>query len=331
MTAKVVLTLELELGWGLARLPGDPAERHSDGRAAETETLRRLLSLCDDLDIPITFDVVGHLLREQCSGTHDGTWPGDWFRDDPGTSVAEDPLYYAPDLVEMIDDAAVDHEVATHSFSHARCDLIDDDVVDQELRAAADAHAAAGLPSLRSFVPPMHGPPPTAVLRDHGITGVREPVRLRPPVVEPVQRRSLLTDLPRRIRESHPAQVLFRRHPVRDPGHSDGLVRHYTTWHASLTAPFLPNGTQSPNAFYRLLPTRVRQRIHERYLSRALADAVAEDGCVHLWTHLFNLSNDVQWSPVETFLERVAERRSDGDLTVPTMQSLSETIGETDA
>lgn len=326
MTGTVVLSIEVELGWGLARLPGEPTARHSSGRVVETETLRRLLSLCDDLDLPITFDVVGHLLLESCSGTHAGNWPADWFRDDPGTSVDEDPLYYAPDLVDLISDAAVDHEIATHTFSHARCDEVNEDVVDEELRTTRDIHRDADRPLPSSFVPPLHGPPPTSVLRDRGIGGVREPVVLRPPIADPDRRSSFLTERLRRIRQSHPVQVLYRRHPVRDPVFRDELVRHYTTWHASLTAPYLPNGTRRPHSFYRFLPIRVRQRIHERYLLLSLADAAVEEGCVHLWTHLFNLSNDAQWPPVESFLHRLADRRTSDELTVETMASLTEAV-----
>lgn len=331
MTGTVVLSVEIELAWGLARLDDATAERHGRHRSAETETLERLLAACDERGLPITFDVVGHLLLERCTGAHDGPVPDDWFADDPGTSADDDPLYYAPDLAEQIRTARVGHEVGTHTFTHPRCDLVDDEVVDWELRAARDAHDSAGLSQPRSFVPPLHGPPPSSVLCEHGVTGVREPVTLRPPVEQRSPPESPLASLAWRLRESHPAQVLARSHPVREPELRDGLVRHYSTWHASLTAPHLPNGASAPHPAYRVLPTRVRQAIHERYLERALEDAVAADSCVHLWTHLFNLANDAQWSPVRSFLDSLADRRDAGDLTVETMASLSEQVVAADA
>lgn len=323
MTGTVVLSMEIELGWGLARLPIEPEDRHSQERVRETETLERLLTVCDDLELPITFDVVGHLFESACDGTHDGPTPADWFADDPGTDVETDPLFYAPDLIEQIRAANVDHEIATHTFSHVRCDQVDDEVLSWELDEAARAHERAGFGRPASLVPPMHGPPNPAVVRDAGITGVREPVTLRPPVAERSPPDSTLGALAWRVTESHPAQVLLRSHPIAGPELDDGVVRHPTTWHASLTAPFLPNGTQEPSAVFRALPTRLRQAVHKRYLRRALDDAASAESYCHLWTHLFNLSNDAQFPPVQSFLERLAARRDDGDVTVETMASVS--------
>lgn len=327
VTGTVAISLEVELGWGLARLDEQPeTARHSPERRDETEGLERLLSVCDRLDLPLTFDVVGHLLLEECRGEHPGPHPEGWFDDDPGTSRHLDPLYFAPDLVDRIRDADVDHEIATHTFSHARCDLVDDDVIDWELDRVRETHEAAGIPAPRTFVPPVHGPPPTEVLREHGITGVREPVTLNPPVAERSPPSSLVEYLPWRLRESDPAQVLCRTHPVRDPGVEAGLVTHYSTWHASLTAPYLPNGTRPPHPIYRVIPTSIRQRVHERYLIGGMRDAADGDSYAHFWSHLFNLSNEVQWPPVRAFLERLADRRAAGDVTVATMGSISERV-----
>ncbi len=116
MTGIVTISIEIELGWGYHDI-GD-YRKLSDGRVAETKALSRLLSLCEELHIPITFDVVGHLLLEKCGGNHDGPHPEGWFSADPGTDVSEDPLFYAPDLIQDIVDTDVDHEIGSHTFSH---------------------------------------------------------------------------------------------------------------------------------------------------------------------------------------------------------------------
>ena len=43
----------------------------SADREEETRTLSKLLALCDDLGIRVTFDVVGHLFLEEWSGHHE--------------------------------------------------------------------------------------------------------------------------------------------------------------------------------------------------------------------------------------------------------------------
>lgn len=117
MPGSAIFSVEVELGWGYHDLqrPNKYAAL-SENREAKTEPLERLLGLCHRLNIPITFDVVGHLLLDDCPGTHGGEYPADWFGADLGTDVESDPLLYAPDLVKMIEAAEVDHEICTHTF-----------------------------------------------------------------------------------------------------------------------------------------------------------------------------------------------------------------------
>jgi hypothetical protein len=327
MQPTVVLSMEIELRWGVNHLPGRQGlDRHSEGREAETTTLERLLTLCDGLELPITFDVVGHLLLDDCAGTHDSPHRTAWFASDPGTDEARDPLYYAPDLVRQIQRAETDHEICTHTFSHAACHTATDDVVSWELDAARRTHEAAGLDEPTSFVPPMHAPCPPSLLREHGIRAVRRPVSYRPPVDDPEPPDSLRRSIPWHVRRAYPVEVLARSHPVRTPELVDGVVEHYTSWHASLTAPYLPNGRIEPHPLFRLLPQSLRRAIHRRYLRDGLDRAIAAGSCVHYWSHLFNLANDAQWPPVESFLRAIARERSHERVRVATMETLTEEV-----
>jgi len=47
---------------------------------------------------------------------HNATWTGDWYMHDPCTNYNDDPLWYAPDLIEQILLSRVPHEIGTHSF-----------------------------------------------------------------------------------------------------------------------------------------------------------------------------------------------------------------------
>ncbi|WP_345780693.1 polysaccharide deacetylase family protein [Haloplanus pelagicus] len=329
MEPTVVISVEIELAWGLSHLPGrEGIDRHSRGRTAETATLERLLSLCDDLSLPLTFDVVGHLLLERCAGRHDGPHDDVFFGADPGTDAERDPLYYAPDLIRRILDADTPHEIGSHTFSHTPAHEVGTDVLDWELDAARRHHADFGLSAPTSFVPPIHAPVPHDLLRTHGFDAVRTPTEYWAPVAEPDPPASLLRALPWRLRHAYPVEVLFRSHPVREPTVVDGVVEHYSSWHASLTAPYLPNGRTVPHRAFRLLPRSLRQSIHERYLRSGVERAVAQRSCAHFWSHLFNLSNDAQWEPVESALRTIARRRDRGDVAVRTMDSLTERIAD---
>jgi hypothetical protein len=113
MTGELVISIEIELGWNRGGLSWI-----SDGRTVETEILRDLLTLCDRRKIPLSFDVVGHLFHDDCSGSHEGPHESGWFDLDPGTSLETDPEFYAPDIVRLIDRSDVRHEICTHSYSH---------------------------------------------------------------------------------------------------------------------------------------------------------------------------------------------------------------------
>lgn len=323
MAGTIGLSLEIELAWGVNHLPETRrAERFSEERAKETETLERLLALCDRLDIQVSFNVVGHLLLECCSGNHGGPHATGWFEKDPGTDVDTHPLFYAPDLVWRIRGADVEHEICTHTFSHVPCHEATADVIEWELREARNRHGAFELPEPTSFVPPIHAPPSYDLLKRNGIRTIRLPTRFEPPVETKQPPNGTLSPVIWRLRRSHPAQVLFRTHPVRAPKIVDGVTVNYTTWHTSLTAPFLPAGQADPHPFYRTIPISVRQHLHKRYLSRGLQSAIKQDSYAHFWSHLFDLSNNAQWPPVRAFLTKIAEYRDKGLVNVVTMDSI---------
>jgi len=323
VSGTVAFSLEIELGWGLIQMgPREGLDRFSPDRRRETETLERLLALCDDLELPISFDVVGHLLLASCEGTHDGPHADGWFDIDPGTDVETDPLFYAPDLVEAIRDAAVDHEICTHTFSHVRCGSVSEAVLAWELSTVKRRHEGFGLQAPTSLVPPVHDPPPSGVLADHGIRTVRRADVLRPPVATPEPPSSLRQRVPWHVNESYPYQVLARSHPIEPLVRSDGVLETVSTWHTSLTAPFLPSGRADDPVPERLLPTAFRQWLHARYLRDALRRVTESRDHAHLWSHLFDLSNDAQWAPVASFLRDVADRRDNGDVVVRTMDAL---------
>jgi len=297
VTATVTLSIEIELGWGRIDEPG-PHPALSEGRRAETRALDRLLAVCDEHHVPITFDVVGHLLHRECDGHHDGPHPAGWFAKDPGTDVESDPQFYAPDLVEMIRDADVDHEIATHTYSHVLCEEVPERVVAWELDRVTDLHRSIGLDPPRSFVPPRHEKPPAEVVRKRGIEAIRTPFPGSDPPVGG--------------RPGTFVWMLSRSHPAGTTGRAAGITTTYVTPYPSLTPGYLPSGRRQPHPVFRLVPERLRRGVHLRHLRQALGRTVASDGQLHLWTHLYNLANEAQWRPIRAFLSDIGEQREAG-------------------
>lgn len=320
MTGTVTLSMEVELGWGYHDLGN--YDVLSEDRRAETKALNRLLSLCDELDIPFTFDVVGALFHERWPGSFDAPHVIDWFDSVPKTNLDRNPLFYAPDLVQRIQRAGTDHELSTHTFSHVLCDRVAPEVVAWELHRAREIHHEFDAPTPVSLVPPRHSPPPTEVLTAEGIEIFRTIGYERP---------------------STPVEKLYRQFldapSPREPQLVDGVVETYCAPHTTLTAASLPSGQCSPHPIFHTLPTAVRQRIHERTLNRSVREAAEQDSYVHHWCHLHNMANDAQWKPIRKFLQTLAEKRDRGEVDVLTMADLnervrknaSETDGETES
>lgn len=307
MTGTVTISLELELGWGYHDLDRpDRFWRLSQDRELETRALEHLLSTCEQFDVPITFDVVGHLMLDACEGIHDGPHEEGWFDADPGTDRAMDPQFYAPDLVAAICESDVDHEIATHTFSHVLADEVSEETLAWELEQVRERHEALGIDVPRSIVLPRHRPAPASILSSFGI------------------------DVERRHESAGLGFYLYRWanhrwHPTRTPVVEDGVVVTKTTH--SLSSPLLRNGQQPTPSGLARGPVALRQRVHEWYLRQGLAAAADRDDYVHYWTHLHNIANADHRAPVKRFLRAVAAHREEGRLDVRPMGELPATLG----
>lgn len=309
MTASVTLSLELELGWGQHDKGG--SDICSPDRSAEEQYLEKLLAACDEHGLPMTFDVVGHLLLDSCDGSHSGPHKDGWFNADPGTDAQTDPLFYWPELPDLITETNFDHELATHTFSHVLCDEVDDQTLSWELERCIEVQEDAGLPKPETIVTPRHRPVSYDVLADVGIKGIR--------ALKQQPRESTFG----RYKQRASFWTLDRGHPAYQPAQQDGLVELYTTPYPSLTAVHLPNGQLSPLWAFQRIPLKIRQQIQRAYLEGAIETAIENNSNVHLWTHLYNLSNEAQWKCIEPFLEQLGAAQKNGDLEVLTMADLA--------
>jgi hypothetical protein len=286
MAGSATISVEIELGWGFHdKADARTVPELSDDGQAERETLRWFLEVCDEAGIPVTFNVVGHLLLASCDGRHDGPHPDGWFDRDPGTDATIDPLFYFPEVLEVIQGADVDHEICTHTFSHVLLDEVGNAVVDWELDRVEALHDEPVV----SLVPPRHRKPPYVVLREHSIEVVR-----------------------RAFDETPPSSTvgwflwaLTREHPLDHPDVVDGLVETRTSSFMTLTASYLSSGVAEPHPAYRVIPESLRERRHERFLEEGLRAAARDGANVHYWTHLYNMAHEAQRAPIEGLLQSI--------------------------
>lgn len=308
----VTISIEIELGWGKHYLENSNKYQYlSKKRKLETSILQSFLEVCDDLNIPITFNIVGHLFLDACGGEHSGDYYPSWFSEDPGTNVTSDPLFYAPDLIDEIKTSDMNHEIATHTFSHILFDEVDEAVVNQEFSKVIRRHKDAGLQEPSSLVTPQHKEPPYDVLRQHGIRTLRTPDQSVDRGNWPIQS----------------INVLRRPHVIRDLEQRKGILQSYCTPWPSLTSAALPKGQSQTNPPFSWLPLQLRQRIHKRKLRQALQGVIEDESHLHLWTHLFNMANEPQWSVIEEFLQLLEAKVAEEEIEVQNMKDLHQYVG----
>ncbi|MFP8953071.1 polysaccharide deacetylase family protein [Natrialbaceae archaeon A-arb3/5] len=292
----VVLSLDAELGWGFHDLENPPSDRVESGRRGWST----MLELLEEYDVPATWGVVGHLMLDACDATHaNHPAPEGWFDRERVEWADREDLRFGPDLVNAILDSSVDHEFASHSFSHVlfgRAET-DHDLAAAELDRCVEIAADWGL-SIDSFIYPRNDVGHRDVLAAYGITAYRG----NSPTHDGV--RGLLDTM---VRD----QSLLVRPTVDE----FGLV--------NVPASLFLFGFEGPA---RTVAESIWQDPMVRQARRGIDEAVAQDGVFHMWLHPNNLTRERDGKRMRAILDYLAQKRSETDLVVETMDDVARRV-----
>jgi peptidoglycan/xylan/chitin deacetylase (PgdA/CDA1 family) len=119
------ISIDTELLWGRHDLHYQPFIQRS---SKERQIISSLLSLFKKYSIPATWAIVGHLFLDSCTPFNETKhgeiirpiypWvKGDWFNEDPCSTLSKEPYWYGKDIVEEIRKTE-GQEIGCHSFSH---------------------------------------------------------------------------------------------------------------------------------------------------------------------------------------------------------------------
>lgn len=300
---RVVISIDAELAWGFHDFETPPQRRVRRARRG----WRRLVQCLDAYRIPATWSIVGHLFFEECDGHHadhpaaeDG-----WFDRDPGGSVEENGRWFGPDLIDLVEDAHVDHEIGCHSFSHVLFDpsITEREVIEAELEASVDAARERGL-SLESFVFPRNVVGHRDLLAKYGFTCYRG--------VEP----SRWYDRP----WLYPAGK-FASYAVGRTG--PPLASPTVDEHGLVNVP----GSLCLFSFEGAARSLVEPIAGDPVLRKAKlgidAAVEADDAVCHLWLHPNEITTDRNVDRLRRILEYLDERRRATDLQIVTMAEVA--------
>ncbi|MBL7909545.1 MAG: polysaccharide deacetylase family protein [Bacteroidia bacterium] len=186
---------ELAWAWRYSKAVADPLQLALSKAKLERENLPKITKLCEKYNIPITWATVGHLFLEQCkkeNGLPHGNLPRlkhfendfwkfegkDWFENDPCSNYAEAPNWYCPDLIKLILDSKIKHEIGCHTFSHIDCrdGICSPELMQKELEECKKLAQEINL-ELKSFVHPGHTIGNLDTLAKEGFTNFRTDYR----------------------------------------------------------------------------------------------------------------------------------------------------------
>lgn len=303
----VVVSLDTELAWGFHDRDHPPRDRIDAARGA----WRWLLDRFEAYSIPCTWAVVGHLFLDGCDGVHaDHPSVAGWFDRDPGGDESTAPAWYAPSLVAAVADSDVDHEIASHTFSHVEFGdpTTDSRLARAELRRSLALAEEWGI-ELESLVFPRNRVGHRDVVADAGFSAYRgvgprqwyhgtpvRPVgkgisyavgRSPPPVVTPTVDETGLVNVPASL------NLFAFQGPARR------LVCAVT---------------EDP------VVRKVRLGLREL--------AGREDGVLHLWLHPNSLTTGSDFERLERVLELLDRYRRDYGLRVEPMRSVATRVRE---
>lgn len=201
----LLITADFELAWAwrYSKNIFNPLESALEMARRERNNIPVILELCEEYDIPVTWLTVGHLFLEECERVNGGMGkrtervahpeiPGikhfenefwkyekdDWFEYDPCSNFKEAPEWYCPDLIRLILDSKVKHEIGCHTFSHIDCrdSVCSPELFEAEISECKKAAEKFGL-ELKSFVHPGHTIGNLDKLAELGFTSYRTDYR----------------------------------------------------------------------------------------------------------------------------------------------------------
>ena len=133
----IVFSADFEMAWAFRYSKTKHSIAEQMG-IQERNNIPILLKLFDEHSIPVTWATVGHLFLDSCKRENgvahqdmvhprhfdNRNWNftyGDWYDADPCSDLHQSPAWYAPDLISMIRNSEVKHEIGCHTFSHIDC------------------------------------------------------------------------------------------------------------------------------------------------------------------------------------------------------------------
>ncbi|MDG5819577.1 polysaccharide deacetylase family protein [Natronococcus sp. A-GB7] len=299
---KVVISLDAELGWGFHdREVPESLLRNT------RENWLHLRDLFDAYEVPATWAVTGHLFLDSCPRCHRDHPAGERCCQHAVGDLEANDVWCADELVGEIADAAVDHEIGGHGFTHVHLEheRMSEEFAAREIENCTRAAAQKGY-DLSSFVFPVNRVRHRDLLAEHGFECYRGVNRL-------LEERGTIG---RQLTKVSSAVVGKPTPPIVEPH-----VDEYGLVNVPASIYLFNFGQEYEKPFAALGKDPVLRQV------KAGIDEVAEtDGVLHLWLHPHNLRTPAHHRRLRSIVRHIDRRRESSDLRVDTMGGIADDV-----
>ncbi|NIQ06309.1 MAG: polysaccharide deacetylase family protein [Candidatus Korarchaeota archaeon] len=261
--------------------------------------IQELLILLEEYQVKATWAVCGHLFLDRCTGGH-GIGENEWLKRDPASSIDADPLWYGRDIVKGIIHNRIDHEIASHGFSHIPFSHIREEMAFKEVRTSLRAARELGI-AVESFIYPRNEVAHLKVLKECGIKCYRIVPRKRELGLLPTKfLRSI--DYFFGLRHSSPIKPKKDVFGLLQIPASDALYRSATAMHLARLPP--------------------RNNLLWKW-KEGVKETVKKGGIFHVWMHPHDFKTRVTREELTKFFKLVKDYKMQGKLKNLTMKEIA--------
>jgi peptidoglycan/xylan/chitin deacetylase (PgdA/CDA1 family) len=312
-TGYFIFSLDTELGTGYFDLDEARKRIFSADGSRERENISRILELLEEYQITATWAVVGHIFYEHCEECKICPileWKGKYQSYEDAYKTRH-PLWYGADVIDMLLNQKMKHEIAFHGYSHRTFNSMSREEAEVEIQEFIRVASRKGIVA-KSIVFPRNKVGHLDLFQKYGFLCYRSEESL------PLLTRNKY--IVGRIAKSLDHILGISTPPIHEvkdfaAGNMVNLIATQHVFGFSRTTDLLLDKWGFPNL-------RVRR------ITRAIRNAASQKKVAHIWVHPEEFRTEGAFSKLRYIFESVAEEVGAGRMKTISMIDMAHIVAQ---
>jgi peptidoglycan/xylan/chitin deacetylase (PgdA/CDA1 family) len=309
-----IFSLDTELGTGYFDEDEDRKRIFSADGSRERERIARILEMLEEYQIVATWAVVGHIFYERCEECEICPvleWKGK-YKSYEEAYKTQHPLWYGADVIDMLLNANMKHEIAFHGYSHEIFDGMSQEKAEIEIQEFKRLSNRKGIDA-KSIIFPRDKVGHLDLFKKHGFICYRGEEAL------PLLTRNKF--IVGRIAKNLDHILGISTPPIYDLKDfvSENMVNLIATQHVF--------GFSRKTEL--LLDRWGVANVRMRRVARAIHKAAAQKKVAHIWAHPWEFRTEDDFGKLRYIFENVAEEVAAGRMKSISMIDMANMVTQT--